>query len=82
MIEPVRIEPDAVYDDGAVYQALGLTRTALAAARRLGALRYTRRGKRTLYKGAWILAWLEAGESPCQAAPHPLVDGAGEGGDQ
>jgi hypothetical protein len=60
MIEPVRIEPEALYDDGALRQAIGLTPSALAAARRTGALRYTRQGKRTLYLGAWILAWLES----------------------
>jgi hypothetical protein len=59
MIEPVRIEPEALYDDGSVRQALGLTATSLAAARRAGSLRFTRQGKRTLYKGAWILAWLD-----------------------
>ena len=60
MIDPVLIEPEALYDDGALRQALGLTPSTLAAARRSGELRYTRQGKRTLYKGAWVLAWLEA----------------------
>jgi hypothetical protein len=60
MIEPVRIEPEALYDDSALRQAIGLSPSTLAAARRSGALRFTRRGKRTLYKGAWILAWLES----------------------
>ena len=60
MIEPVSIEPEAVYDDGALRQTLGLTPAALAAARRAGVLRFMRTGKRTLYKGAWILAWLES----------------------
>ena len=39
-------------DDGALRQALGLT----PAARRAGVLRFTRQGKRALYRGAWILA--------------------------
>jgi hypothetical protein len=60
MIEPVLIEPEALYDDGALRQALGLTAATLAAARRVGTLRYTRTGRRTLYKGEWILAWLES----------------------
>ena len=34
MIEPVRIEPEALYDDGSLRQALGLTPATLAAARR------------------------------------------------
>jgi hypothetical protein len=60
MIEPVLIEPEALYDDTAIGQALGLTPSALAAARRERTLRYTRKGKRTLYKGEWILEWLES----------------------
>jgi hypothetical protein len=66
MIEPVLIEPKGLYDDGALRQARGLTDAALANARRAGMLRYTRQGKRTLYLGKWILAWLES-----QAAPQP-----------
>jgi hypothetical protein len=66
MIEPVLIEHEALYDDGSLRQALGLTDAALANARRAGTLRYTRQGKRTLYLGKWILAWLES-----QAAPRP-----------
>jgi hypothetical protein len=60
MIEPVRIDPESLLDDGSLRQVLGLTPSTLAAARRRGSLRYTRQGKRILYKGAWVLAWLEA----------------------
>ena len=60
MIEPVTIEPEALYDDASLRQALGLTPSALAHGRRTGGLRYTRQGRRTLYKGVWILAWLES----------------------
>ena len=68
MIEPVLIHPEALYDDGALRQAIGLTDTTLATARRAGSLRYTCVGKRTLYKGAWILAWLEMVARPQTAA--------------
>ena len=60
MIEPVRLDPEALYDDGALRQLLGLTPATLAAARRGRTLRHTRQGKRTLYKGSWVLAWLES----------------------
>ena len=66
MMTPVRIEPEALYDDGTLLQSIGITSSALAAARRSGALRFTRKGKRILYKGAWLLAWLE---------PLPADDG-------
>jgi hypothetical protein len=64
MIDPVTIEPDALYDDNALRQALGLTPATLAAGRRARTLRHVRRGKRILYRGSWILAWLDAESSP------------------
>jgi hypothetical protein len=63
MVEPVLIAPEALYDDSALHQSLGLSPASVAAGRRAGMLRYTRQGKRTLYLGKWILAWLES--APC-----------------
>jgi hypothetical protein len=81
MIHPVLIEPEALYDDGALRQALGLTPAALAAGRRSGSLKFTRQGKRTLYRGAWVLAWLEADASSRQTPPEALTEPDGrEGG--
>ncbi len=59
MTETLKIDPDALYDDGTLVLALGLTFKVLAAARRAGRLRYTRQGRRVLYLGSWLLAWLE-----------------------
>ncbi len=67
MIEPVLIEPEALYDDGALCQSIGLTPAALAAGRRSGSLRHTRKGRRTFYKGQWILDWLESEAAPIVA---------------
>jgi hypothetical protein len=53
-----RIDPEAFYDDAWLYEALGLRAGALARARRLGELRFTRKGCRILYYGAWLRAWL------------------------
>jgi hypothetical protein len=50
----------AVYDDGALYCAFGLTATSLARARRSGRLRYTRQGNRVLYLGEWVVEWLRS----------------------
>ena len=58
--EPARIEPDAVYDDGALVLTLGLTHAAISRARRRGDLRYAREGRRVLYRGQWIIDWLES----------------------
>jgi len=60
MHEPLSIEPSALYDDGALQLAAGLTPATLARARRSGRLRHTRQGKRVLYLGQWLLDWLEA----------------------
>jgi hypothetical protein len=58
--QPVRIEPDGIYDDLLVHSALDISTATLAQARRSGALRHTRKGGRTLYLGQWILDWLLA----------------------
>jgi len=75
MIEPVLIDPEALYDDGALRQALGLTPAALAAGRRSGTLRFTRKGKRTLYRGAWVLTWLDSDATPRHEAQDPRHTG-------
>ena len=58
--KPIRIDPDAIYDDGALVLTLGLTHAAIAKARRNGRLRFTRNGRRILYRGQWIIDWLES----------------------
>jgi len=60
MHKPLRIEPNEVYDDGSLYLTLGLTAATLGRARRCGALRHTRQGRRVLYLGQWVLDWLKA----------------------
>ena len=59
---PLVIEPTAVYTDGDLVLGFDLTHAALARARRDGDLRSTRKGRRTLYLGRWVLAWLERAE--------------------
>jgi hypothetical protein len=59
MIDSIRIDPQAIYDDLALYQALGISSQTLSRARRSGELRYTRKGQRLLYVGAWVMSWLE-----------------------
>jgi hypothetical protein len=60
MTSAVPIDAKAVYDDGALHCQLGLSSAALARARRAGELRYTRKGKRTLYLGQWVLDWINS----------------------
>lgn len=56
---PARIDPDGVYSDGDVRLLLGLSSSALARARREGSLRFSRQGNSLLYRGVWLLDWLE-----------------------
>lgn len=60
MIEPLQINPQAIYDDRILLNAIGVSAIALAKGRRDGSLRYARKGSRTLYLGQWIIDWLGA----------------------
>ena len=66
MHEPITVEPMALYDDGALHMLLGLTPASLAKARHGGALRYSRKGKRILYRGQWILDWIAVNEAAAE----------------
>ncbi len=66
MTTPVRIETDALYDDGALHLSLGLSLGAIEKARKSGELRSTRRGGRPLYLGQWVHQWLTS--EPAEAA--------------
>jgi hypothetical protein len=56
----IQIDPTGIYDDALLYGALEVSAATLTKARREGRLRYSRQGKRILYLGAWVLAWIEA----------------------
>jgi len=60
MTEPFLIRPDAIYTDGEVRLALDVTTAALARARRQRRLRFTAQGRAILYRGQWLLDWLES----------------------
>jgi hypothetical protein len=64
-----RIDPEGWYDDAWLYEALGLRAGALARARREGELRFTRKGNRILYYGAWLRDWLLSGAERQEVAP-------------
>ncbi len=76
MAVATKIDPDGVYDDLGVYDALEIRTSALARARRDGGLRYVRRGGRFLYLGSWLLSWLTSNPS---APAHGGGDAGGPG---
>jgi hypothetical protein len=64
VLQGISLDPAGVYDDGALYNHLGLTAATLSRARRSGRLRFTKQGKRILYLGEWVTAWLRAEGQP------------------
>lgn len=68
LLMPARIDPDGIYHDSQARLVLGLASATLARARREGRLRYSRQGKRILYRGQWLLDWLEADAANRQEA--------------
>ncbi|HEV8066212.1 MAG TPA: hypothetical protein VGP76_00650 [Planctomycetaceae bacterium] len=67
-LAPPRIDANAVYTDGDLRLSLDLTSATTSRARRTGRLRYTRQGRTILYRGLWVLDWLER-ESKPEATP-------------
>ena len=59
MTKPIEIRPDLYYDDVTARQILGLPANTMARARRDGALRFSRRGRKIIYRGEWLLLWLD-----------------------
>ena len=59
-MNPFRIDPDAVYHDREVRIGLNLSSATLARARRNKTLRFSRQGHSVLYRGQWLIDWLES----------------------
>jgi hypothetical protein len=58
MPETITINPLAVYTADQLSAMLDVSESTLAEARRSGALRATKKGRRRIYLGEWVLAWL------------------------
>jgi hypothetical protein len=69
-MSPVRIDPDGIYDDGTLVLSLGLTHAALLRARRSGRLRHMRSGRRILYRGQWLIDWLDTAADSAGRQPQ------------
>lgn len=54
-----RLEAEAVYLEDALAEVLGISPATLASVRRSGCIRHARVGRRILYRGVWVLDWLE-----------------------
>ena len=70
MIDGVPIHANAVYDDAAIQVSLGIGSKALSKARRSGELQFSRKGRRILYLGQWVLDWLETDAARATGVSH------------
>jgi len=60
-VTKLEIDPEVYYDEDALRVA-GLDGDALASARKAGELRSKEVGRRVIYKGEWLRAWLDRPE--------------------
>jgi hypothetical protein len=60
MPNTVSIDPLAIYTGDQLSAMLDVSEVTLAEARRSGALRSVKKGRRVLYLGEWVLDWLRA----------------------
>jgi hypothetical protein len=69
MPETISIDPLAVYTGDQLSAMLDVSEVTLAEARRSGALRWVKKGRRALYLGEWVLDWLriDAGKEATHA---------------
>jgi hypothetical protein len=67
MPDNVTIQPTGIYSSDDVSAMLDVGGETLAKARRTGALRAVRKGRRWIYLGEWLLDWLRHSEEVSQA---------------
>lgn len=73
-VPALTIDPNAIYEEGAIALALGITLSALLAARHAGELQFVRRGRRVFITGKNLLAWLEPSSAyPTTASPQAVA---------
>lgn len=62
MVVGANIEPGKFYDDFAVSRILGIRESVQKRARESNELKYTKKGPQILYRGQWLIDWLEPSE--------------------
>jgi hypothetical protein len=62
MSDTITIHPTGIYTSDDLCAMLDVSPQTLADARRSGALRSTRKGRRVIYLGEWVLDWLRIAE--------------------
>lgn len=67
MVAGASIEPQKFYDDFAVFQILEIKESVQKRARDNSELKFTKKGSRILYRGQWLIDWLEPTEVPAES---------------
>jgi len=62
------LDPNTIYEEGAVALALDIPLATLLRARRERRLRFVRKGRRVFFRGQWLLDWFEGDEGEKEAA--------------
>jgi hypothetical protein len=58
MPDTITIQPTGIYATHDLCAMLDVSPQTVADARRTGALRFVRRGRRVIFLGEWVLCWL------------------------
>lgn len=68
------VKPAGIYTNEILIEQLGVPKRTLAKARSSGALRWTRKGHTILYRGVWILDWLEGRPPKVSGGSDPVTE--------
>ena len=74
MLTGIEINPDAYYDLDALILNAGLRENAIVKARRSGELRSTKLGGDFLFRGQWIVDWLNSGAEASKRCSMPELN--------
>jgi len=67
MLDTITIHPTGIYTTDDLCLMLDVSAQTIAEARRSGALRGARKGRRVVYLGEWVLAWLRSEQEGAHA---------------
>jgi hypothetical protein len=66
MPDTITIHQTGIYTTDDLCEMLDVSPQTMADARRSGTLRATRKGRRLIYLGEWVLAWLRRESEPLE----------------
>jgi hypothetical protein len=72
MPDTIAIHQTGIYGTDDLCAMLDVSPETVVEARRAGTLRFSRKGRRVIFLGEWVLAWLRAGQevTPLEETHH------------